>query len=227
MTNQNSSYLMAAGLFLTGVGGGFIPWIWRDAVALQLTAPGLAEFVKFLPEIRSGAIQIERLYFLTPLFLAMLMSPLFAENDRLKLPFPLRWLLRMAVIPMALASLSPVWAPDRLLNDEFRLQTVLAGVAVCLAVIAPLLRNIRLNVLIAILIIGGVTSLVLTVWQFSLIGPSIAVAYHEPIQLGIGWWVTVMGIVLSITGGMSVIKKQFRQFQKNKYPTQRRGVAEE
>ena len=81
-----AGWLLAGGLLLTGVGGAFAPWVWRGAVALQLTAPGLAEFIKFLAESRTLQLQAERLWFLLPLFTAMLALPLFAANRRLALP---------------------------------------------------------------------------------------------------------------------------------------------
>ncbi|MDM8529787.1 hypothetical protein QUF63_01350 [Anaerolineales bacterium HSG25] len=195
------NYLIVLGLFLTGMGGGFIPWIWRDAVALQLTAPGLAEYVKFLAEVRNGIIQVERLYFLYPLFGAMLLLPLFAENQRLNLPRWLRWSLRFTVIPLALASLSPVWAPDVLLTSEFRLQTMLAITALGLTVIAPLLRQIPLWILVSALFIIMPTSLYLSMQTFWLVHTPIEYTYHEAVVLGAGWWVALIGGLISLISG--------------------------
>src|SRR5262245_44023312 len=93
---QASSWFLVGGLLLAGLGGGFAPWIWRESVALQLTAPGLAEFVKFLPEVRLGQLHVERLYFLTPLFWVMLTLPLVIENRALLIPVWLRWVGRLA-----------------------------------------------------------------------------------------------------------------------------------
>lgn len=197
-----SSWLLALGFLLTGLGGAFLPWIWRESVALQLTAPGLAEFVKFLPEVRSGQVQIQRLYFLLPLFLAMLALPLVAENRSANLSIWFRWGLRLIVIPLALASLSPVWTPDILIAPEFRLQTILAMAAVGLAFAAPLFKSLPLRLLVILLIGGGTAAIILPGWQFSLIQASMVEAYHEPVSLGWGWWVTGGGIVLSAIGGI-------------------------
>ncbi len=195
-----------------GIGGGFVPWIWRDSVALQLTAPGLAEFVKFLPEIRNGQLSIERLYFLLPLFVAMLALPLLVENKQLDLPIWLRWGLRLTVMPMALAALSPVWTPAVLTSAEFRLQTVLAISAVGLTVIAPLLRHLPLKILLGLLCLVYLAVLALPAWQFTLVQASIAEAYHEPVALGPGWWLVVVGVGLSLVGIGQI-------FAKTKIPT--------
>ncbi len=180
------------GLFMAGVGGGFVPWVWRDTVALQLTAPGLAEFVKFLPEVRTGQLTVQRLYFLLPLFWAMLALPILAENQQLRLPTWLRWGLRSTVIPMALVALPPVWSPPILLDAEFRIQTILALLAMSLTIISPLLRHLPLKELLGLFWLIGLASLMLSTWQFSLVQAAIVEAYHEPISFGPGWWLTVI-----------------------------------
>ncbi|MBI1879424.1 MAG: hypothetical protein HYR94_14600 [Chloroflexi bacterium] len=197
-----TSWLLALGLFLSGLGGAFLPWIWRDPVALQLTAPGLAEFVKFLPEVRYGQVQLHRLFFLLPLFLALLALPLFSANHQLAMPRWLRWALRLAVIPLALAALSPVWTPAILVAAEFRLQTMLALGAIGLAVIAPLLKNLSLKLLVSLLVVGGMAAIILPIWQFSLIQAGVIQAYHEPVSLGWGWWLTIAGVIMSLVSGI-------------------------
>lgn len=197
-----SSWLLALGLLLAGIGGAFGPWVNHNSVALQLTAPGLAEFVKFLPEIRLGQLNIERLYFLLPLFVAMLTIPLIAANQKLALPAWLRWLLRLAVIPLALASLSPVWTPAILVAPEFRLQTIVAGLAIALAVISPLFKTLPLKPLALILIITGLAATSLPWQQFNLIRPALEDVYREPIRLGWGWGLMVAGFVAGVTGGL-------------------------
>lgn len=197
-----ASWLSALSLLLTGLGGAFLPWIWREPVALQLTAPGLAEFVKFLPEVRYGQVFLQRLFFLLPLFLAMLALPLFSANHRLALPQWLRWAGRLVVIPLALAALSPVWTPAILIAAEFRLQTLLALSAVGLAVIAPLLKNLPLKGLVSLFIVAGLAAIILPMWQFGLIQPGVVEVYHQPVSLGWGWWLTVIGLIAGMASGI-------------------------
>lgn len=200
-----AGWLLSVGLLLTGIGGAFAPWIWREGVALQLTAPGLAEFVKFLAQVRLGQVQVERLYFLLPLFMAMLTLPLLAENRALILPQWFRWMLRLAVLPLALAALSPVWTPAILMAPEFRLQTFLAGLAVGLAIFSPWFKKLPLWPLAVLLVIGSLAAFILPLWQFSLVQPGMAQAYHEPVSLGWGWWLAVVGIALSLAGSLWLV----------------------
>ena len=204
-TIRLASWLLVLGLGLAGAGGAFLPWIWPGPVALQLTAPGLAEFVKFLPEVRYGQVQLQRLFFLLPLFLAMLALPLMGVNQQVFLPVWLRWLVRLIVLPLALAALSPVWTPAILIAPEFRLQTLLACSAISLAIIAPLFKNLPLKPLLMLLLGGGLAAIILPMWQFNLVRAGIVEAYHRPLGLGWGWWLTVAGIILSIAGGAGII----------------------
>lgn len=210
-TSGLAGRLLVLALLLTGVGGAFLPWIWRPPVALQLTAPGLAEFVKFLPEVRYGQVQIERLFFLLPLFFAMLALPLTLENRTLALPRWLGWALRLAVVPFALTALPPVWTPAILTAPEFRLQTGLALAAVTLAVAAPLFGNLPRQGLALIIIGAGLVAVILPVWHFSLVQAGISEAYRQPVSLGWGWWVTGGGLIGSSIGGVFWLGRAERQ----------------
>jgi hypothetical protein len=197
---KSGSMMLAFGLLMTGFAAAFAPWLWRPPVALQLTGPGLAEFVKFLPQVRGGQLQVERLFFLLPLMLVVVTLPLFAGSRQLYLPGWLRWTMRLSVLPLALATLSPVWTPAILLAAEFRLQTILAGLALGLALISPLVGGIPLRILGWLFVAAGLAALVLPYWQFSLVQAQIQEAYHEPVSLGWGWWLTALGIVVSMAG---------------------------
>jgi hypothetical protein len=201
---KTGGFLLGLGLLVAGFSAAFAPWIWRPPVALQLTGPGLAEFVKFLPQVRSGQLQIERLFFLLPLMVTILALPLFAGNNQLNLSGWLRWIMRFSVLPLALATLSPVWTPAILLAAEFRLQTILAGLALGLAVIAPLVGIIPLRGLAWFFVAAGLAALVLPYWHFGLVQAQIQEAYHEPVSLGWGWWLTALGLSVSLTGAIIV-----------------------
>lgn len=180
-------------MLMVGTGGGFAPWVYRSAVALQLTAPGLAEYVKFLPEARLGQLSIQRLHFLLPLAVVALGLPLVSVNRHLRLPNGVNWTLRLLVLPLALGLLSPVWAPGVLLNDEFRLQTMVAGLAVALTLVAPFFKNLSLKWLLSGLTLSILIGVGLAVRQFYLVNQAIATTYASPIALGWGGWLTIFG----------------------------------
>jgi hypothetical protein len=77
-----------------------------------------------------------------------------------------------------------------------------------LAIIAPLLRALPLKPLLILLLVAGLAALVLPAWQFSLAQPAIAAAYHQPISLGWGWWLTAAGLVLSLAASLGLLLRR-------------------
>ncbi len=187
--------LLIISLLALEIGGGFAAWVYRSAVALQLTPPDLAEYVKFLPEMIFGQLPIRRLHFLLPLAVAALGMPFVAVNKALDLHWSLNWLLRLSVIPMALALLSPVWSPGVLLNSEFRLQTIVAGVAIVLAITAPIFKRLSLKIIVSLIAITATAATALALRQFWLVNDAIAATYAAPVSLGWGGWLTIVGTV--------------------------------
>jgi len=59
-----------------------------------------------------------------------------------------------------------------------------------------------LRIVIILLVVGDLAALTLPLWQFSLIQAGVGAAYHQPISLGWGWWLTVGGIFMSVVGGV-------------------------
>lgn len=55
---------------LVALAGYFGPWTWHPAVAFRYSADDLAEFVKFMPVVRSGQVSITRELFFLPIWLA-------------------------------------------------------------------------------------------------------------------------------------------------------------
>lgn len=185
--------LVIGSVVCLGIGGGFAPWIYRAPAALQLTAPGLAEYVKFLAEVRLGQLAVQRLFFLLPLATSALALPLLTANARLSLPGALSGILRLGVLPAALAILSPVWSPGVLLSAEFRQQTVVAGLAIGLAIIAPVFTSLPLKWLLTLTAILASAATGLALQQFSLCVPAIAATYAAPVGLGWGGYLTLGG----------------------------------
>ena len=188
-------YFLLISILSFAIGAGFAPWVYRPPVAMQLTAPGLAEYVKFLAENRLGLLPIHRLFYLLPLATAAICLPLLAANRQMKLHWGVNLCLRAATVPLALAILSPVWSPGVLLSSEFRLQTFTAIAAIGLAIVAPFFKKLPLRWLITAAAIAARVSTALALQQFWLENDAIAATYASPVGLGWGGWLTVFGAV--------------------------------
>ena len=195
-------WILLVGLLLAALGASFAPWVARPATALILTAPDLAEFVKFLPAVRDGSLRVHRLLFLLPLFFATFALPLIATSRRLAYPRLVRWPVLVVVIPLSLTLLPPVWSPAVLLSAEFRLQTVACLVCLGLAAGSRWLGGVPIRPLIALLIPLSLAAPALALWQFFTVREAVTHAYASPIAPGWGTWLTVLGFASVVLGAL-------------------------
>jgi hypothetical protein len=197
-------WVLIAGLLLAAVGASFAPWVERPPAALALTAPDMAEFVKFLPEVRDGSLAVRRLLFLLPLFVATFGLPLVVTARQLNYPRRVRWPVLATVIPCALTLLPPVWSPGVLLSTEFRLQTAACLICLGLIVISRWLGCLPLRPQLALLAPLSLAAPGLALWQFFVIRQAVARAYASPIVPGWGTWVTTVGFALVMAGTLLI-----------------------
>jgi len=191
-------WMLLSGLLLAALGASFAPWVDRAPAALVLTAPDLAEFVKFLPVVRDGSLRVHRLLFLSPLFVAAFSLPLVVASRRLAYPRWMRWPILILAIPLALTLLPPVWSPSVLLSPEFRLQTLACLFCLGLIVIWRWLSDIPLRPLLLFVALASLAAPVLALWQFFTVREAISYAYASPIVPGWGTWFILAGFALVV-----------------------------
>jgi hypothetical protein len=201
-------WALLGGLLLAAIGASFAPWVSRPPAALVLTAPDLAEFVKFLPEVRNGSLRVYRLFFLLPLFVATFSLPLILASRRLAYPRWVRWPLLILVIPLALTLLPPIWSPTVLLSPEFRLQTAACLLCLGLVVVSRWLKDIPIRPLLLFLSLVSLAAPALALWQFFTAREAIERAYASPIVPGWGMWLTLVGFGLFILSALLIAKKR-------------------
>mgnify|MGYP000657409248 CR=1 FL=1 len=178
---------------LLALAGYFGPWVAHKAAALVLTGQDLAEFVKFLPQVRSGELRVMRELFYLPLVAGALGLACVAANRRLHYSCWLRWLLSLLAVPVALSMLPPAWTPQLMLTPEFRLQA--AAIAICLVIVVlhPLLRRLPPALLEVITTLLALAAAVVPVWQFLRVRAAIDAVYGRPVTLGWGLWLMPLG----------------------------------
>jgi hypothetical protein len=174
----------------------------RSPAALLLTAPDMAEFVKFLPEVRAGSLAVQRLLFLLPLAVVTLSLPLVVAAHRLAYPRWVHWPVLAVALALALTLLPPVWSPPVFLSDEFRLQTVACGLGLGLVAASPWLKGVPVRWLAALLLPLSLAAPALALWQFFVVQEAIARAYAGSIVPGWGAWGTVAGFALALLGAL-------------------------
>jgi hypothetical protein len=183
-------WLAVVVLLLLACAGYFGAWVADRSAGLVITGVDLAEYVKFLPPVQSGQIQVRREAFYVPLVSASLTATLLA--GRRGLPRWLRVLLALAAIPLALAMLPPAWNPAVLLEPEFRVQVL--AILVCLAAVPAILitRYIPDRLIMLVIALLALAAALWPAWSFQQVLPSIEDFYGHPLRPGWGFFACVI-----------------------------------
>jgi hypothetical protein len=183
-------WLVIVVLLMIACAGYFGPWVADESAGLVITGVDLAEYVKFLPPVQSGQIQVQREAFYVPLVSASVSATLLA--GRRGLPRWLRVLLALAAIPLALAMLPPAWSPGVLLQPEFRVQVF--AILVCLAAVPAIVitRYIPDRIVLLVIALLALAAALWPAWSFRQVLPAIADVYAHPLRPGWGFWVCVL-----------------------------------
>lgn len=181
------------------------PWVWAEPAGLRVLGLDLAEYVKFIAEVRSGQIVLTREVFYLPLLALSLTLSSLAHRPEFRLLRPIRWLLNLLAIPAALAMLPPAWTPRLLTTPEFAKQT--AAIIACLAAAFlsyPLLRRLPAPIAAFLVLLLALPAMTLPVAAFTQLRPALDAIYGQPIIVGRGPWLTSLGLSLvslaSLTG---------------------------
>jgi hypothetical protein len=203
------SALLAVALLLAAAGY-WGPWVSHRAAALVIPGLDLAEYVKFLPEYRSGRLRVAREGFYLPLLTLSLALSTLSWREDIRWPRVLRAVGWLASLSTALAMLPPAWSPAMLRLPEFRLQVVFILVCLVVAMMAPLWRRWRVVWLAWAMAILSIAAVVVPIAQFLMIRPALDQVYGRPIVIGWGPGVMAIGFGLLAIGAVSLARNHAR-----------------
>lgn len=195
--SRQRKWLLLFGAMVT-LAGYWGPWVNHRAAGLVITGLDLAEYVKFLPTVRSGQISLWREGFYLPLVVVSLACSLYAFRQEFGYRWPLRALLLALAVVAALNLLPPAWTPPKLRTAEFRQQTItLIG---CLVVMGFSPFWALLPARVAAFPLTGLALLAtgLPIRNFLRVLPTIAELYQESLHPGWGLYVLVVGLALVV-----------------------------
>lgn len=175
--------LYAAGLAL-GVLAYLLVWIPNDAVALRLTGVEVGEWIKFLPQVRSGQAPVSRnLFYLPPITLgsAMMLVTAGWPNRRQT------WLLRGVALLVSLLAFPQLEVIRDEPSPEWRLRLGLVAAVALLAGAAALARR-RPGWVAWLIVVVAVVGGVVPGYAYQVTRPVIAAALDAPVGIGPGVW---------------------------------------
>lgn len=205
---------VAVGLILLGwllaAAGYWGPWIPATPAGLRVLGLDLAEYVKFIAEVRSGQIALTREYFYLPLVALSLSLSLLAHRRELRLPLWARWTLNLLAIPAALSMLPPAWTPPLLQTPEFIKQTVAMAACLALALLSyPLLRRLPAWAATAAVIALAILATLPPLAAFASLSPALDAIYHRSLPPGRGLWQMPLGfLLLAIGTGLALLRRR-------------------
>jgi hypothetical protein len=196
--------LLPVGWVVVAVGY-FGPWIAHQTAALTLTGVDMGEFVKFLPSVVDGSLQLARQLFYLPPFAVVVSIALLSSLDELNYAWPLRACILFLAIPTSLQLLPPAWAPSTLLTGEFRLQTTAVGLCWLLLAASWLLGRLP-SWLVGSLSAGlSLGALILPSWHLLVARPAIDELYGIPPAIGWGFFLCLAGLALVAAASAAIV----------------------
>lgn len=216
LANLLKSPLIATALILAGflviAAGYWGPWVWAEPAGLRILGLDLAEYVKFIAEVRSGQVRLAREVFYLPLVALSLSLSLLAHRRELRLPRVARWVLNLLAVPVALAMLPPAWTPALLLTQEFIKQTVAIGLCVVGAVLAyPLWRRLPGWLVATALIMLALLATGPMVISFVRLKDPLDAIYGGAIRMGRGPGEMALGFGMLCAGYLLALSQQEAQ----------------
>jgi hypothetical protein len=187
------------------------PWVPANAAGLRVLGLDMAEYVKFIAEVRSGQITLTREVFYLPLVALSLSLSLLVHRSELRLPGPARWGLNLLAAPAALAMLPPAWTPGLLTTPEFVKQTAAIGVCIVVAVLSyPVLRRLPAKLVAGTILLLALLAVVPALLTFARLSPALDAIYGRPLPAGRGLWQMPLGFALLVAGVLLALLRPSR-----------------
>lgn len=189
-------------------------WVWAAPSGLRVLGIDLAEYVKFLAEVRSSEIRLQRELFYLPLLALSISLSLLAHRHELSIRYSwLRWLFNLLALPVALAMLPPAWTPFLLMTPEFMKQTLAMAVCAIAALLSyPLLRRLPLEAVKLAIVVMALSAILWPVAGLHQIRPALDSIYGRsvaaaspaaetgPVLMALGLTLLALGVLFLAPG---------------------------
>jgi hypothetical protein len=182
----------------------FLVWLPQPVVGLSFIGLEMGEWVKFLPQVRSGEILANRNYFyIPPITLGMMMIAWTVTwpNKRWQ-----TWVVRGLAVAVAFLAFPSVEAILDEAASEWLLRLILVMQVLILAVLSPLFKRLPPGILITgswiLILLLGLTGAIFPTWAFLSVRGPVGDLLRLAIGIGPGVWLNAAGHIMLV--GMAV-----------------------
>ncbi len=185
----------------------FLVWLPQSVVGLSFIGFELGEWVKFLPQIRSGELTVNRnLFYLPPITLGLMLAAWTIDwpNRRWQ-----TWVVRGMSILIACLALPALEVILDEQTDQWLLRIQLITVVVLATIIAPLLKRLmpsftKWYTWITIIFLGFIGASWPT-WAYLTIRPIVTELFGAPVGIGPGVTLNIIGHLLASGAAVVII----------------------
>ena len=176
----------------------FLVWLPQPVVGLSFIGLEIGEWVKFLPQVRSGEIIATRYYFyIPPITLGIMMiSWTVTWSDRRWQT----WVVRGLAVAIAFLAFPSV---EALLDEpasEWLIRLILVLLVLLLAVLSPLFKRLVPNILIKgswiVILLLGLVGAIFPTWAYWVLRGPVGDLLRSDIGIGPGVWLNGAGHLL-------------------------------
>jgi hypothetical protein len=201
-------YLLGLALVVVGYLG---PWIPHKTAALTVTGLELAEFAKFFPQVQGGIVAINRVLFYLPLVAFSVLLALLVSRSTARL---VRWIVVLVIAALLTVTLLPYLVVDGVrhalatrsafaIDPQYMGHLTLIVIGLAFVLLTPLIGQLSQRVQSTLVVILALVGAIPALWQFAILRPLAADLYNQPLGLGWGLIVCVVGFVLLVLSAVS------------------------
>ena len=176
----------------------FLIWLPQPVVGLSFIGLEMGEWVKFLPQVRSGEIIASRNYFyIPPITLGMMMIAWTVTwpNKRWQ-----TWIVRGLAVAVAFLAFPSIEAILDELASEWLLRLILVMLVLLLAVLSPLFKRLPPGILIKgswiLILLLGLIGAIFPTWAYLAVRGPVGDLLRLAVGIGPGVWLNAAGHIL-------------------------------
>jgi hypothetical protein len=192
--------------------GYLLVWLPQPVVGLSFIGAEIGEWVKFLPQVRSGEIVPGRnLFYLPPIALGLMMILWTAgwQNRRWQ-----TWGLRGMAVLVALLAFPALEAIRFEPAGEWLLRLLLVILVFVVAILFPLTKRLPRDAVMCgswlVIMLLGLLGLLLPTWAFLAMRPAISGLFRGEVGIGAGVWMNAAGHLAVLSASVLALYGQLR-----------------